>query len=80
MLYTCPSGRVTVRVISPGAKPVPDTTDDAGYDFIKRQMLHAYKITLSHPVTKKLTGFTAEVPDDFKMALRKLKDNVKKRN
>jgi 23S rRNA pseudouridine1911/1915/1917 synthase len=45
----------------------------SNYDFIKRQMLHSYKIVLTHPVTKKSAGFTAELPDDFKLALKKLK-------
>lgn len=34
--------------------------------FIKRQALHAYKITLKHPVNDKYMTFTCPVPEDMK--------------
>ncbi len=34
-------------------------------DFIGRQALHAYQITVEHPNTKKDVTFTAPLPDDF---------------
>lgn len=37
-----------------------------------RQMLHAYKITLCHPKTKKEVTFTAPLPEDFLEMLKKL--------
>ena len=37
-----------------------------------RQMLHAYKLTIRHPVTKKKMTFTAPLPKDFEDTLKKL--------
>ena len=31
-----------------------------------RQLLHAYQLTIKHPVTKKSITFTAPMPDDIK--------------
>ena len=39
----------------------------------KRQMLHAYKLVLRHPKTKKAMEFRAEIPKDFKNALKYIK-------
>ena len=37
----------------------------------KRQMLHAYKLEFSHPVTGHQMEFTGEIPEDFQNALKK---------
>ncbi|MDU1910051.1 RluA family pseudouridine synthase [Fusobacterium sp.] len=37
---------------------------------IKRQMLHAYRLKFTHPVTKKEMVVTAEIPEDFKKAAK----------
>ncbi|GAB64305.1 pseudouridine synthase [Candidatus Jettenia caeni] len=37
---------------------------------IRRQMLHAYQITFSHPYTHKTISITAEIPDDFNQNLK----------
>lgn len=39
---------------------------------IKRQMLHAYTMTFTHPVTKKLCKITAPLPYDFKKVLSEI--------
>lgn len=36
---------------------------------LEGQLLHAYKLILTHPVTKKVMEFTAPLPDDFKEIL-----------
>jgi 23S rRNA pseudouridine1911/1915/1917 synthase len=41
----------------------PEVIDSKEY---KRQMLHAYSITFTHPSTSKSINFTAELPDDMK--------------
>ena len=38
------------------------------------QLLHAYKLELSHPTTGKRTSFECELPDYFKAVLNKLKN------
>lgn len=35
------------------------------YTYIKRQALHSYRLSLTHPITKKPMQFTAPVPDDM---------------
>jgi 23S rRNA pseudouridine1911/1915/1917 synthase len=32
----------------------------------QRQLLHAYKLELKHPVTRELIQFTSPIPEDFK--------------
>ncbi len=32
---------------------------------IKRQALHSYRLTFSHPISKQMLTFTAPIPDDF---------------
>ena len=39
----------------------------------KRQMLHAWRIKLIHPVTKKIMEFEAPVPDDMADLISELK-------
>lgn len=41
---------------------------------VKRQLLHAYQMTFTHPVTKKKLTITAPLPFDFKQVLGKLSD------
>ena len=40
-------------------------------DSEKRQMLHAYKLEFQHPITEENMEFIAELPEDFKKALKK---------
>ena len=52
-------------------------------DSEKRQMLHAYKLSFLHPVTKKMMNFIGEIPEDMLESLKKTKlyfpfDNDKK--
>ncbi|HLC39243.1 MAG TPA: RluA family pseudouridine synthase [Patescibacteria group bacterium] len=39
---------------------------------IKRQLLHAYKITFLHPTTNKVISFKAKIPQDFNNILQRL--------
>jgi len=39
---------------------------------IKRQMLHALRLSVMHPVTQQKMTFTAKIPNDIKTAIKKL--------
>ncbi|MBI2472639.1 MAG: RluA family pseudouridine synthase [Planctomycetes bacterium] len=39
---------------------------------IRRQMLHAYRISFVHPDTQRLVSVTADIPDDFNQCLKTL--------
>jgi len=41
-------------------------------DIIARPALHAYSLTINHPVSNERLTFTADYPDDFKTALKRL--------
>ncbi|MCJ7434492.1 MAG: RluA family pseudouridine synthase [Anaerolineales bacterium] len=41
-------------------------------DIIARPALHAYSLTITHPVSNERLTFTADYPDDFKKALERL--------
>ena len=41
-----------------------------------RQMLHAYKLALPHPVTRKIMEFTAPVPDDMRQIISLLDESA----
>lgn len=41
------------------------------------QILHAKRLTLTHPVTKERMTFESELPDNFKRLLQILNDNIK---
>ena len=42
-------------------------------NLIKRQALHAYSLKFRQPRTKELLEFKAEIPEDMKMLIQKLK-------
>src|ERR1035437_1306232 len=42
-------------------------------DLLPRQMLHAYNLKFTHPITDKKLDFTAPLPDDFMRALKILR-------
>lgn len=44
-------------------------------DFIKRQALHAYRLSFKHPRTGKRIEIESELPDDIKELIQKLKAN-----
>ena len=46
----------------------------------KRQMLHAYRLKFTHPVTKKEMEVTADIPEDFKKAAKFAGVNIDKIN
>lgn len=41
----------------------------------KRQMLHANFLSFVHPITKKNLKFEIDIPDDFKMVLKRIEEN-----
>ncbi|KPK32173.1 MAG: hypothetical protein AMS24_04815 [Chlamydiae bacterium SM23_39] len=45
---------------------------------IERQMLHAYKLSFSHPITNKFLSIKAPIPQDFKKNMDKLGLQIKK--
>lgn len=42
-------------------------------EIAERQMLHAYRLTIRHPMTNKKLTFTAPIPKDFKKTLQSLR-------
>jgi 23S rRNA pseudouridine1911/1915/1917 synthase len=44
--------------------------EDSGW--APRQMLHAFRLTMKHPVTSELKTFTAPPPEDFLESLQKM--------
>ena len=42
-------------------------------NLIKRQALHAYSLKIRQPRTKELLEFKADIPEDMKMLIQKLK-------
>lgn len=55
-----------------GAKPNKRLTEQTGFA-AERQMLHARKLTLLHPVKQKKLSFDAPWPEDFRAALAALR-------
>jgi 23S rRNA pseudouridine1911/1915/1917 synthase len=51
----------------------PAVTAAPAYDFVKRQLLHSMKISFIHPASRKQVAFSAGLPADFRLALKKLK-------
>lgn len=47
-----------------------DSTYGNSSDGIDRQMLHAYRLKFTHPISKKEMVVTAPIPEDFKRALK----------
>lgn len=47
-----------------------DATYGNSTDEIDRQMLHAYRLKFTHPISKKEMVVTAPIPEDFKRALK----------
>lgn len=47
-----------------------DATYGNSTDGIDRQMLHAYRLKFTHPISKKEMVVTAPIPEDFKRALK----------
>lgn len=41
---------------------------------VKRPMLHSSSITIRHPISNEILEFSAELPDDFKSVLEKLRE------
>lgn len=40
---------------------------------VRRQMLHAYKLSFNHPITGQTMEFTAEVPEDMQKVIKQIK-------
>lgn len=48
----------------------------AHFSFIPRQMLHAFQLTVTHPITKKSVKFEAPPPKDFLEAIKLIRLNT----
>lgn len=59
-------------------RPVPGTPEDAADILIARQALHAFRLTLRHPVSGQEMTFEAPLPDDFQRTLDFLRKQPRK--
>jgi len=59
-------------------RPVPGTPQDAADILIARQALHAFRLTLRHPVSGQEMTFEAPLPDDFQRTLDFLRKQPRK--
>ena len=51
--------------------PLPgDFLYNPDYSVIRRQALHSYRLTFTHPITGKELQFTAPLPDDMKLNMK----------
>lgn len=66
LLETGRTHQIRVHFSHLGHSIVGDTLYGASSSIIKRQALHAYKITFIHPITKKEMSFSSPLPDDMK--------------
>lgn len=57
-----------------------DATYGNSTDGIARQMLHAYRLKFTHPISKKEMVVTAPIPEDFKRALKFASLDIEKIN
>ncbi len=56
---------------------IHDQNTAAGIISIKRQMLHAWKLSFSHPVSNKVSFFKAPLPGDMKRVIELLGSQIK---
>ncbi|MFM7864106.1 MAG: RluA family pseudouridine synthase, partial [Planctomycetaceae bacterium] len=59
-------------------RPVPGTPEDAADILIARQALHAFRLTLRHPVSGEEMTFEAPLPNDFQRTLDFLRKQPRK--
>lgn len=59
-------------------RPVPGSAEDISDVLIARQALHAFRLTLQHPVTGKEMTFEAPLPDDFLRTLEFLRTHSRR--
>ena len=67
------------KVYGHGRIKAPNTNNKEKQDIlksVKRQMLHAWRITFCHPSTNKTMEFEAPVPDDMAELIYSLKDRL----
>ncbi|HEX7653254.1 MAG TPA: RluA family pseudouridine synthase [Verrucomicrobiae bacterium] len=60
-----------------GAKPNKKFTEQTGFS-APRVLLHAHRLSFTHPRTKKMVKFAAPLPADFQAALKALRKLAKK--
>lgn len=65
--------QIRVHIASKGTPVLGDTTYGGKRPpFVHRQMLHAWKISLPHPVTAEIMYFESPFPDDFNAVLNSM--------
>lgn len=64
--------QIRVHLASIGHPIVGDATYGKRNPLLKRQALHAHKLTFEHPVTKEKMTLSADLPEDMKTAVEKL--------
>lgn len=65
LLETGRTHQIRVHLSYIGHPLIGDTLYGNNSKYISRQALHAYKVEFIHPITKKLTQFTSDIPKDF---------------
>ncbi len=72
--HTGRTHQIRVHLAFIGHSVLGDKEYGAKPESAPRQMLHASEIKFTHPANKKQVTFSAEIPEDFKNALEKLKN------
>lgn len=70
--------QIRVHLKSLGHPIIGDETYGSKNDIFTRQMLHAYKLELTHPITNEKLEFIGELPEDFKKCLKHFNFDINK--
>lgn len=70
--------QIRVHLKSLGHPIIGDETYGSKNDIFTRQMLHAYKLELTHPITNEKLEFIGDLPEDFKKCLKHFNFDINK--
>ena len=79
-LYTGRTHQIRVHAATVGYPVIGDATYGRSVEWLKeakvhRQLLHAWKLTVTHPKSGKIMEFAAPLPQDFKVFKRFLHES-----